>query len=701
MGLFGWIVAIFRYVFGRGGSDSGDSRPQIDSRRQHRDRNVHVSAAYLYSLLPDEKRETNSGSASRPSTTKSVASKPTATQSSATKHPVSSPPSSSAVKFPPPPPVTTNNSKPSPPTTSSSLSKVSREPKQSEVSTSSRDSLSSPSVIATKSTPTAIRSKFDDEDSTKTSDSFAPLYAYPLSSKRVIEPSSQNQSSTLKSSHQISSSQPIQESKSRVSITAKPPPSLSPSPKPAPSFPSSHVQNKPSMSIRPALRVDSSSSDKNNFIWVEKDASLTYAAPEDIKRLIEMESVPHALKEPLSISTYKDYFRALLYAEDYYLEKWDGFKMFDVTLELHDAAIYKRKSSHSSFSEDDKKDKKKFVAFEMDEIPERRPFLLSRDFVSLKPSGKNSPIFEGLVYRVVKSNLLLSELGNDFLSTHHPSRKYDVKFSFNRVCLKRAHQAIESASGPLLRNFIFPKYLPQSCELVPKHSSLIDEILRLQDSPPYLVEGHLSINTDWKRNGLYRDGKSSRLSKTGNLIVKAVVELLRASPLNRILLCAPTNTTCDELLRGLKWMRIPESDIFRANAAFREREDVPEDILRSCPYEEETECFICPSQDKLSRYKVILTTFMSAYRLHNEGLQAGHFSHVILVDASSVTEPEALVPLANFATEGTTVVVFGELGNRSGWIRSPMARKYGLPRSYFERLCKDNPNSITILSDDH
>lgn len=434
---------------------------------------------------------------------------------------------------------------------------------------------------------------------------------------------------------------------------------------------------------------------KNNYIWVEKGASPTYAAPDDLKELIEKDVVPQVLKKPLSISTYKDYFRALLYAEDAYMEKWDGFEMEDVTLELHDAAIYKRKSRHSRFDEDDPKHEKTFVAFEIDRVPERRPFLISRDFVTLKPSGEEFPIFEGLVYRVVRSNLLLSEFGDDFLYQHRPTCKYNVKFSFNRVCLKRAHQAIESASAPLFRNFLFPEILQES-RLLPKQYSVIDKILRLRASPPYLVMGQLSVTWD-----------KESLSRTGNLVVNAVVELVQASPLNRILLCAPANKTCDLLLRGLKWrQRVPEHEIFRANAAFREREEVPEDILTSCTYEDESGCFFCPWLDEMRRYKVILSTFMSSHRLHNEGLKAGHFSHVILVDASSVTEPEALVPLANFATEGTAVVVFGAGGNQSRWIRSPMAREFGLARSYFERLCDGklyanlDPNLITVLDDD-
>ncbi|XP_019186820.1 PREDICTED: probable RNA helicase SDE3 [Ipomoea nil] len=459
----------------------------------------------------------------------------------------------------------------------------------------------------------------------------------------------------------------------------------------------SPVPKKPDFSTKPTLFKDSTNHNaKTKYHWVDGAASPTFSTPDDIKGLIEKDIVPRVLNNPLSISTYKDYFRALLYAEDCYLEKWDHFEMKNVTLELHYAATYKR-SRLNSLDEDDKKDEKTFVAFEIDKVPEKRPFLLSRDFVSLRrPSKKNFLLFEGLVYRVVKSNLLLAEFGEDFHSQHCPDYKYEVKFSFNRVCLKRAHQAIESASGPLFRNFLFPEFLPEN-RLLSKHffayntldseqSSALDKILRLQASPPYLVKGPISV--------------------TENLIVAAVVELCRASPLNRVLLCAPSNKTCDLIMRALK-KQVPEHDMFRANAAFRERDGVPLDILPSCLYEDKTECFSCPLLNELCRYKVILSTFMSSYRLHNVGIKAGHFSHIFLVDASSATEPETLVPLANFATEGTVTLVTGEPRNHSGWVRSPMARKFGLARSYFERLCGSklymslDPNAITVLRDEY
>lgn len=69
--------------------------------------------------------------------------------------------------------------------------------------------------------------------------------------------------------------------------------------------------------------------------------------------------------------------------------------MVDVTLNFEQAAIMKGKPKNKDekkFSV--KKDEKKFVTFEIDSVPERRPFLISRDFVYARPSGRDVQPFE-------------------------------------------------------------------------------------------------------------------------------------------------------------------------------------------------------------------------------------------------------------------------------------------------------------------
>ncbi|GMJ09839.1 hypothetical protein HRI_004653100 [Hibiscus trionum] len=499
---------------------------------------------------------------------------------------------------------------------------------------------------------------------------------------------------------------PPQSSGKPILRPPSPPPSMKTSslPKrPVPSKPSitstkpSSSSAKPSASLKPTLSFVPSSPAtqrvKGTYKLVDpKDTLPIYMIPEDIEGLIKRDIVPEVLKKPLSPSTYKDYFAALLHAEDYYIEKWSDFELENATLELHPASIYEK-------SGENKMGDKTFVVFKVDSLSKtRRPFLLSRDFVFAKRLGKEIEPFQGVIYRVRKSTTVLVEFGDEFHSQHDSTCRYNIRFSFNRVCLKRAHQAIAAASASLIGKFLFPTISQHSLlynhDLDRDEKSTINRILNVRGSPPFLVKGPLRATYNGNSNSF-----SKQLSRTGQVVKEAVLQIYQRHPESKILVCTPINSTCDVLTRSLK-TEIPVSDIFRANAAFREIEGVPIDILPSCLYKRETECFSCPSLRELKEFRVIFSTFMSSYRLYNAGVPAGHFSHIFMVDASSATEPETVVALANFADESTTLIVTGAPGNRSSTVRSDIARQKGLRISYFERLCDlssyKNGNSMFV-----
>ncbi|KAK8648064.1 hypothetical protein V6N13_128826 [Hibiscus sabdariffa] len=322
-------------------------------------------------------------------------------------------------------------------------------------------------------------------------------------------------------------------------------------------------------SIKPTLSFVPSSSTtqqgKGTYKLVgPKDKLPIYMIPEDIGDLIKRDIVPEVLKKPLSPSTYKGYFAALLHAEDYYTEKWSDFELKNVTLELHAASIYEK-------SGENKMDDKTFVVFKMDSLSKtRRPFLLSRDFVFAKRLGKEIEPYQGVLYRVQKSTTVLVEFGDEFHSQHDSTCRYNIRFSFNRVCLKRAHQAIAATSASLIGKFLFPNFISQHKD----EMSTVHRILNARGSPPFLVKGALCATY----NGNF---KSKQLSRTGQVVKEAVRQIYQRHPESKILVCTPINSTCDVLTRSLR-MEIPAADIFRANAAFREIEGVPINILPCC-----------------------------------------------------------------------------------------------------------------------
>ena len=62
--------------------------------------------------------------------------------------------------------------------------------------------------------------------------------------------------------------------------------------------------------------------------------------------------------------------------------------MKKVTLELEKAAVFKKSNKNKYSKGSDEKDDKIFVAFDIDRIREKRPYLLSRDMVYARPSDK-------------------------------------------------------------------------------------------------------------------------------------------------------------------------------------------------------------------------------------------------------------------------------------------------------------------------
>ena len=100
---------------------------------------------------------------------------------------------------------------------------------------------------------------------------------------------------------------------------------------------------------------------------------------------------------------------------------------------------------------------------------------------------------QGFIYKVVKSKRVLVEFTDAFYSKHHSNKK---------VCLKRAHHAVKTASDALFQNFLFPDcdsrvsipttsaLLSTTChKLHQDQRSAVEHILRIQGSPPYVVTG--------------------------------------------------------------------------------------------------------------------------------------------------------------------------------------------------------------------
>jgi helicase MOV-10 len=88
----------------------------------------------------------------------------------------------------------------------------------------------------------------------------------------------------------------------------------------------------------------------------------------------------------------------------------------------------------------------------------------------------------------------------------------------------------------------------------------------------------------------------------------------------------------------------------------------------------------------MTRFRVIVSTCVSASVFHGIGMQRGHFGYIFVDEAGQATEPEVMIAVKTMADNSTRVVLSGDHKQLGPIIRSNIARALGLETSYLERL---------------
>lgn len=284
----------------------------------------------------------------------------------------------------------------------------------------------------------------------------------------------------------------------------------------------------------------------------------------------------------------------------------------------------------------------------------------------------------------------------EFHLYHRDGNLYNVHFTYNRINMRRLYQAVEAAEE-LETGFLFPSesfesrlitrtpLVPMSCFLNEEQMFSIEMILGCRGAPPYVIHGPPGT------------GKTMT-------IVEAILQLYRTQKDIRILVCAPSNSAADHILEKLlseKAVIIKENELFRLNAATRPYADVDPNHIRFCFFNDLI--FQCPPIRALLRYRIIISTYMSASYLYAEGVRRGHFSHIFLDEAGQASEPEMMIPISNLCHGNTVVVLAGDPMQLGPVVYSKEAEANGLGKSYLERVFEcdlysnGNENYVTKL----
>ncbi|KAJ8977568.1 hypothetical protein NQ317_005417 [Molorchus minor] len=253
------------------------------------------------------------------------------------------------------------------------------------------------------------------------------------------------------------------------------------------------------------------------------------------------------------------------------------------------------------------------------------------DIEACRPSPRSSKVRGGLILRPHHSVCRFSAV---FL----PNKQFHIEFGYSKRPLRVEKQAIRLTREHNVVSYFFPKIEPQQIEsLSIKTISFFNTILNTEQrravrniletkEVPYLIFGPPGT------------GKTVT-------IVEAILQIWKNQPTARILVCAPSNTATNEIALRLV-NKIPSTDILRLlgniygkDARLRELENIinvnKDDKL---PY--------IPSLEDILKYRVVLTTLVTAARIVNGGVPAGHYTHVFIDESGYATESQTLIAMA-------------------------------------------------------
>lgn len=166
-------------------------------------------------------------------------------------------------------------------------------------------------------------------------------------------------------------------------------------------------------------------------------------------------------------------------------------------------------------------------------------------------------------------------------------------------------------------------------------------------------------------------------------IVEAIRQVLKADPDARVLACAPSNSAADLIASRLT--SLSTADLFRFYAPSRFKDQVPDEILEYTHARADGH-FSVPTMARMKRFRVVVTTCVSASVVSGIGIPRGHYSHIFLDEAGQATEPEAMIAIKSMASNTTNIVLSGDPKQLGPIIRSSIAQKLGLETSFIERL---------------
>ncbi|KAG9000495.1 hypothetical protein FRB93_012700 [Tulasnella sp. JGI-2019a] len=267
------------------------------------------------------------------------------------------------------------------------------------------------------------------------------------------------------------------------------------------------------------------------------------------------------------------------------------------------------------------------------------------------------------------------------------NQHFDIRFRLNRTPIRRMHQALETSC--LEPRLLFPT--PQIVQTLRMKKPSTGDMAGLapfdrkiaQNAPQWLAVGAIAKLRPGAVPFVVFGPPGTGKTVT---IIEGMRQILDSSPSARILACAPSNSAADILADRLRLSgALSRTELFRMNAPSRPKDSLPM-ALRDFSLMNNEDTFSIPPMATLMRYRVVVSTCLSASVPYGIGFPRGHFTHVFIDEAGQAMEPEAMIPIKTAAGPNTSVILSGDPMQLGPIVRSAIAQKLGLGTSYLDRL---------------
>ncbi|OQR95699.1 RNA helicase [Thraustotheca clavata] len=314
-------------------------------------------------------------------------------------------------------------------------------------------------------------------------------------------------------------------------------------------------------------------------------------------------------------------------------------------------------------------------------LSENRPSLMAGDKVWLSRNA-NSKTYEAVIFQV-RLDTIVMRAPASFSSTFRSSPTFNVRFIMSRTPMRLMHQGITLSILNEQTSLLFPTQ--PSCSLRSTSFGLTlssgrpinPEQLQAVKDVMTLVRSYTAPKIPYLLFGPPGTGKTVT-------VVEAILQLLKAVPKIKILVCAPSNAAADNIVDRVA-NSLSSRHLLRMMAYYRRQKDTPNSVLPFTLQNDEGG-FDPPSLEEIQAAPIVVSTIATGSKLYNIGIRRGYFDLIVFDEAAQASEPEVLGVLGPLATNSTSVLLAGDPMQLGPVVKSSSACNYGLDISLMERL---------------